>query len=144
MENIVPRLGRRIRELRKNIGFTQEELGERANLHQTYIGGVERGERNVSLTTLIKLAEALHISLADLFIDHKKTGQPLGDLKALIMDKDHRLETFFNACCASCKHLNSFLRLDENVDASTFFAICCKNCEPYRKFRRHVTTRPAP
>ncbi|QSR27259.1 transcriptional regulator [Nocardioides aromaticivorans] len=51
--------GERVRELRKPLGLSQEELGHRAGLDRTYIGGVERGERNISLDNIWKIAEAL-------------------------------------------------------------------------------------
>ncbi len=53
--------GMRVRELRRGKGFTQEKLAELANLHRTYVGGVERGERNVSLGNIWNLAEALGV-----------------------------------------------------------------------------------
>ncbi len=53
------RVGRTIRRFRLAKGWTQEELAGRAKLHPTYIGGIERGERNVSLDNLIKIAKAL-------------------------------------------------------------------------------------
>lgn len=58
--------GKRIRELRENKGFSQESFADQAHLHRTYLGGVERGERNPTLTMLDKIAKALKISLADL------------------------------------------------------------------------------
>jgi len=61
------RLGRRIRSLRKAQGLTQEDLGEKANLHYTYIGAVERGECNISLKNIEKIATALDITLSELF-----------------------------------------------------------------------------
>lgn len=67
MQNIRILLGQRVRELRKGMGWSQEELGERANLHPTYVGGIERGERNVSLDNLNKLAAAFGLSLGELF-----------------------------------------------------------------------------
>lgn len=52
--------GSRVRARRNELGFSQEELGHRANLDRTYIGGVERGERNVSLLNIHAIAEALN------------------------------------------------------------------------------------
>jgi transcriptional regulator with XRE-family HTH domain len=59
-------LGNTIRNLRVAYGISQEELAARADLHRTYIGGVERGERNVSLENIVKVARALKVSLARL------------------------------------------------------------------------------
>jgi transcriptional regulator with XRE-family HTH domain len=54
-------LGRSIRERRLEIGISQEGLADRAGLHRTYVGGIERGERNVSFGNLLKLAHALEV-----------------------------------------------------------------------------------
>ncbi len=54
--------GRRLRELRKKAGLSQEELGFRAKVHRTYVGSVERGEQNISVDNVHKLAKALKIS----------------------------------------------------------------------------------
>lgn len=51
--------GKRVRDAREARGWTQEDLAEKANLDRTYIGGIERGERNVALLNLNKLAVAL-------------------------------------------------------------------------------------
>ncbi|MEW6608163.1 MAG: helix-turn-helix transcriptional regulator [bacterium] len=67
MEELRIKLGNRIRELRKALGLTQEELGERANLHNTYIGAVERGERNLSIESIEKIAKGLNIEINELF-----------------------------------------------------------------------------
>lgn len=53
--------GKRVRELRTELGLSQEELAERANLHRNYIGGIERGERNVGLINIVGLARALQV-----------------------------------------------------------------------------------
>lgn len=53
--------GSHLRDLRQAQGITQEALAERAGLHPTYIGGIERGERNLGLSNLLKLAAALGV-----------------------------------------------------------------------------------
>jgi transcriptional regulator with XRE-family HTH domain len=59
--------GRRVRELRTRLRISQEELAHRAGLHYTYVGGIERGERNPGLVNVGALAAALGVSLPDLF-----------------------------------------------------------------------------
>ncbi len=59
--------GERVRELRKEKGFSQEALAFACDLDRTYIGGVERGERNISLLNIHKIADALGISARELF-----------------------------------------------------------------------------
>jgi transcriptional regulator with XRE-family HTH domain len=58
--------GKRVRKLRKARGLSQEELAEIAELHRNYIGGIERGERNVALLNILRLAQALGVSLSEL------------------------------------------------------------------------------
>ena len=59
-------IGQAVRKRRKQLGLSQEELGERAGLHRTYVGGIERAERNISVTALARLASALECTPADL------------------------------------------------------------------------------
>jgi transcriptional regulator with XRE-family HTH domain len=59
--------GKTVRSIREERGYSQEELAERAGLHRNYVGGVERGERNVALENIVKLAGALAIRTKDLF-----------------------------------------------------------------------------
>jgi len=66
MSTDLKRFGQRVRELRLAAGLSQEELAERAALHRTYIGGIERGERNVVVLNLLRLARALRIRVCEL------------------------------------------------------------------------------
>lgn len=66
------RFGERIRKLRFDKSWSQEELAVRAQLHPTYIGGIERGERNLGLDNILKLARALDEHPSALFTDFKK------------------------------------------------------------------------
>lgn len=59
-------LAENLRQFRKTQGYSQEELANRCELHRTYIGSVEREERNVSLSTLEVLAQALGVSVPEL------------------------------------------------------------------------------
>lgn len=61
------KLGKRVRELRKKLGVSQDELGYLAGLHRTYIGSIERGEQNVSVDNIHRLAKALKVSPDELF-----------------------------------------------------------------------------
>lgn len=62
MKSIFEKLGKKIREERIAMGLSQEDLASAAGLHRTYIGSVERGERNVSLQNIVAIARALSIS----------------------------------------------------------------------------------
>lgn len=61
------KFGMRVRELRKEQGLSQEDLGFKANIHRTYIGAVERGEQNVSLDNIGRIAKHLKVTLSELF-----------------------------------------------------------------------------
>jgi len=60
-------LGENIRRLRMDAGWSQEELAEACGLHRTYIGAIERGERNVGLENIVEIARSLGILSSDLF-----------------------------------------------------------------------------
>lgn len=65
-KSILSKLARRIRQLRKINKMTQEQLAEKADLHFTYIGEIERTEKNPTITSLEKIAKAFNISLTEL------------------------------------------------------------------------------
>ena len=62
------RLAANLRATRKARGISQEELGDLAGLHRTYVGSIERGERNVSIDNIERLAAALRVDVIDLLI----------------------------------------------------------------------------
>ena len=63
-------LGGNIRSLRLRRGWSQEKLAEETDLHRTYIGGIERGERNVSVRNIGRIADSLDVAIMELFKDH--------------------------------------------------------------------------
>ncbi len=67
MEDIRRRFSRAVRKRRKKLGVSQEEFADMCGLHRTYMGGIERGERNVSLVNIEKIARAFKIKLSELF-----------------------------------------------------------------------------
>ncbi len=64
-------LGAAMRHARRELGLSQEELAARCSLHRTYMGSVERGERNVSLENIIRIATALGLSASALLANAK-------------------------------------------------------------------------
>jgi transcriptional regulator with XRE-family HTH domain len=68
-ETLAERFGRLVRRLRREKGFSQEGFAFRVGLHRTYVGDVERGEKNVTLVTAEKLAKGLGLTLAGLLLE---------------------------------------------------------------------------
>ena len=68
-DRFLKKLGLRVRQLRLAHGWSQEKLAQQCGLHRTYIGGVERGERNISAVNLLKIATAFGIPISELFLD---------------------------------------------------------------------------
>ncbi|EOP43175.1 helix-turn-helix domain-containing protein [Bacillus cereus] len=83
------KLGKRIRFLRKEQNLSQERLGELSNIHTNHIGAIERGEKNVTIESLIKLTNGLNITLEDLFrrIEHS-------DYNTSIHSKKNQINTY--------------------------------------------------
>jgi transcriptional regulator with XRE-family HTH domain len=67
MQQIQQKLGDRIRKLRSRKGWSQEQFAAVSGLHRTYIGAVERGEKNLTLSTMHTLAKTLDTPIAQLF-----------------------------------------------------------------------------
>lgn len=83
MSEIAKIIGQRLRCYRIQSGLSQEKVAERSGCHPTYIGQVERGEKNATLESIEKISASLNIPLATLFED---------------LDKENRLESFPHLC----------------------------------------------
>lgn len=68
-KQILMTIGDNIRYYRMKKGWSQEDLAFECDLHRTYIGAVERGERNITVLNLIKIKESLEVRLSDLYPD---------------------------------------------------------------------------
>lgn len=68
-KRVTTRFGERVRQRRIELGISQEELAARAGVHRTYIGMIERAEKNVTLESIEKICKALNVSLGDFFKD---------------------------------------------------------------------------
>jgi transcriptional regulator with XRE-family HTH domain len=65
-ENVLIQFGEKVRFIRKERGLSQEQLAHNANLHRTYIGMIERAEKNITLLNIEKIAEALNVPVHEL------------------------------------------------------------------------------
>ena len=71
---ILIKFGERVRDLRKQKDISQEDLAHKADLHRTYIGMIERAEKNLTLLNIERIAKALEISISELFKDLEDNG----------------------------------------------------------------------
>ena len=69
-KNILVQFGKNVRECRIGRGLSQEKLAEKADLHRTYIGMIERAEKNITLLNVEKIANALDIKIEELLQNH--------------------------------------------------------------------------
>lgn len=70
MDNIKKSFGQGVRKRRFELDLSQEELAMKSGLHRTYISDIELGNRNVSLINIVKLVDALNLSLVDFFSNY--------------------------------------------------------------------------
>lgn len=103
MKDIKRLVGDRIRELRKEKGFSQDALGLKAGLHYTYIGAIERGEKNWSIDTLAKIVKGLDTDIRDLFTFSAQV-EHTGQLRAETTKEINRLSP------STLKHLLDLLK----------------------------------
>lgn len=66
---VLTKFGKKVRTERDKLGFSQEVLASRAGVHRTYIGMIERAEKNITLENIEKVAKALNLKLSDFFRD---------------------------------------------------------------------------
>ncbi|QDY81966.1 helix-turn-helix transcriptional regulator [Paenibacillus polymyxa] len=96
-KEVLKLVGARIRALRKEKGLSQESLGEKGGFHFSYIGQIERGEKNVSLINIAKIADALDVNLIQLFAyvneDIKVTKQEAGLNEIITLLRNSSLQT---------------------------------------------------
>lgn len=89
-------LGRRIRSLRNMKGWTQQELGEQADVNYKFVGEIERGQQNPSFAVLVKIAAALEVELPELFrfeseeLSRKEVEREIAHIVKSIRDEDLR------------------------------------------------------
>lgn len=76
--NIKKEFGGKVRYYRTKKGLTQWKLADKANLHYTYVGSIERGEKNISLENIYKIADALNMKIADL-LDFEQSKLEISD-----------------------------------------------------------------
>lgn len=94
MSDFLNYIGSKIRSARKSRGLTQENLAEKSGLQYTYIGGIERGERNISLHTLEKIIKGLDVTLIELFNEqipshkHESKDMILASIHDLLINMD--------------------------------------------------------
>jgi transcriptional regulator with XRE-family HTH domain len=77
-------IGRRIRDLRKGLGLSQEKLGVKCRLPTSYVGAIERGEKNITIETLSRIGKALQVTLGELVASDEL--HELRDVDALLRD----------------------------------------------------------
>lgn len=86
-------IGKKIKEYRKIKDLTQENLGEKAGLHYTYIGQVERGEKEPSLKSLIKIANAFGVGVDKLLINYDLSSEAsikISNITDLLLNRDEK------------------------------------------------------
>ena len=112
MSDIAKIVGMRIRKYRKELGMSQEQLAEKANMHNNYIGQLERGEKNATLESIEKVAIALDISLEELLekiiILNRKKVHSCSMLYELIESMEYREQ---ETICVILKKIMEFKNL---------------------------------
>lgn len=108
MSELVKQIGQRIRNYRAQKGYSQEKLAELSGCHPTYIGQVERGEKNATLESIEKISSALKISLSTLFekLEPQNASQsiPLQCYELLLAQSKEEQEQLFHILSSIIKY----------------------------------------
>lgn len=112
MCGIAKLIGQRIRKYRTGLGLSQETLAEYAGCHETYIGQVERGEKNATLESIEKIATALNIPLSRLFeklgeTDESGRNIPLECYELLLSKSKEEQELLYQILLSAEQYKNS-------------------------------------
>lgn len=75
MPTLREKLGRAVRHFRERAGVSQEALADQIRVHRTYIGTVERGEANITLDNIEKIADGLSVTVTELFLEADRAGK---------------------------------------------------------------------
>jgi transcriptional regulator with XRE-family HTH domain len=108
-------LGKNIRKFRKAKNWTQEQLGEQAEINYKFVGSIERGKQNPSITTLIRIAEALDVKLIEFFRFENLEKPNSSDVKRKKKIKDVKKEKLFRSELSKCNEIKIDLDKKEIV-----------------------------
>lgn len=94
VEELKAVLGKRIRELRSKNGYSQESFADHCGLHRTYMGGIERGEHNLTIETVMTISTGLGITMSELLLGiEKQVGGPISGGRRGTKPKARKLES---------------------------------------------------
>lgn len=131
---IASSLGVSVRNLRRRLGISQEELAERADLHQTYIAGIEAGSRNPTLRSVEKLARALRLSTAGLLIHASGAGRERPGAKSaagehvdILLVEDNRDDVEMTLRAFKHARMTNSVQVVEDGQEALDFLFCAGN-----------------
>ncbi len=99
MESLRKSFGKRVKKLRKSMGLTQEEFAERANMEYKYLGAIERGEKNLTINNIEKIAKGFGIEAHQLFLFNFE------GLKIRERVTEEKIEDILNSCSKETKEV---------------------------------------
>lgn len=124
MSELIRQIGQRIRNYRVQKGFSQERLAELSGCHPTYIGQIERGEKNATLESIEKISSALKIPLSTLFekLEPQNASQsiPLQCYELLLAQSK---EESRSSCSISCRQLSNTEKKNRSPDSCRDFPV---------------------